>query len=162
MNIILYYSPDERSKLNKLTNLVRKASIVGNFRSSVSVTNPVVVLEAYRTPAIMTRILESNYVYIEDLKRYYFITDITIMTNNIISLSLKADVLTTYKDSIMNLQGIIERNENTFDVNLNDSELPIKEGREIYYIELSTSSVFKESDPLHATDNLCLTTIQGV
>lgn len=56
-----------------------------------------------------------NYCYIEELKRYYFIKQITQINNKIISLELECDVLETYKNSIAELRGLIYRKPKTGD-----------------------------------------------
>lgn len=45
--------------------------------------------------------LNFNYAYIPDFKRYYFINKIEIAPNNIYALYLSIDVLMTYKDEIL-------------------------------------------------------------
>ena len=53
-----------------------------------------------------------NYCYIENLGRYYFISDIKVLKNELFELSLKCDVLYTYKNEIENTHAIITESTN--------------------------------------------------
>ncbi len=53
-----------------------------------------------------------NYVYIPNMKRYYFVKNTTIQNNGLFVLSLEVDVLTTYKNLIMANKTRIVESEN--------------------------------------------------
>ena len=61
-----------------------------------------------------------NYAYIPEFKRYYFITNIESVRNNVWRVSFHVDVLFTYREQIKRNSAIIERNENQYDLKLND------------------------------------------
>lgn len=48
------------------------------------------------------QIIDFNYVYIPEFQRYYFINDIETLRNNVYRINLQIDVLTSYKDTILN------------------------------------------------------------
>lgn len=90
-----------------------------------------------------------NYCYIEKLNRYYFISDITIERNNLLSIALKEDVLMTYKEQIKQSHGIIK---NTKD-NLNGNGY--NESNNFETLQYKLDDVFTETSDV-------LTTVQGI
>jgi hypothetical protein len=105
-NIVFgYYNSSESNRLDK--TLSQQFEAACTFRNSVSVLNPVIELEMDELPKI-------NYVYLVALHRYYYVTDITIIRNRLYALHLAVDVLMSYKDEILNLNPIIERQENYY------------------------------------------------
>lgn len=64
-----------------------------------------------------------NYAYIYKFKRYYYITNTRFLDRNRVEFSLKVDVLNTYKDEILNSKQHVIRNENNFNLYLDDSEI---------------------------------------
>lgn len=102
-NIVFgYYNSSESNRLDK--TLSQQFEAACTFRNTVSVLNPVIELEMDELPKI-------NYVYLVALHRYYYVTDITIIRNRLYALHLAVDVLMSYKDEILNLNPIIERQE---------------------------------------------------
>lgn len=71
------------------------------------------------SPQIMVRsdIREYNYCYIDVFGRYYYINDIDSYRNGLWVVKLNVDVLMSYKDSILNLRGIVSRLNETDYVN---------------------------------------------
>lgn len=65
-------------------------------------------------------IRSANYMYVPDFARYYFITGIKVVRTNLWEVSGHVDVLYTYYDRIMRQGGIIARNENMWNLNLDD------------------------------------------
>lgn len=65
----------------------------------------------------------SNYVYIPEFKRYYYINDIIVVTNALIQINTDVDVLMSFKDDILNLDAFIGRNEYNYDDTLVDDKL---------------------------------------
>ena len=67
----------------------------GTFRDDLDILNPVFRVE--------TDVTDYNYIYIEELKRYYYIRDIVIESNEMYRVECHVDVLKTYATQIMNM-----------------------------------------------------------
>lgn len=106
MTIQLYECKCEPRVVNKRTGIVPKDSkITGQFRSSVNVQNPEIMIEG---TAISK---DCNYCFIEELDRYYYIDSITSERNNITVLNCRVDVLYTYATYLNECYGLIDRAE---------------------------------------------------
>lgn len=122
MNIKLYVNNSDNNVINK--NIVEMLSIDGYFRDPDNILNPNLTLEGD-----WNVIHTCNYVYIPQFARYYFIVDkLCVGTNytenvrrDVITLSLKVDVLESFKTSILNQTAYIERQQNLWNLYLNDS-----------------------------------------
>lgn len=113
MNLTLYANNSENIRMDK--ELTQIAELTGTLKEETSVIDPVIIvsdIDAYVTLV--------NYAYIQEFKRYYFITNIHSVRENLWRLSMHVDVLQTYKLDIRENSGIIERNENLYDLQLND------------------------------------------
>lgn len=113
MTIVLYNSASEINAVNKtISELV---SLEGSLRNESTIIDPIILvsdIDAYIT--------NTNYAYIPEFGRYYFINEITSIRSGLWSLSMHVDVLFTYKDQILANYAIIERNEHEYDLKLND------------------------------------------
>lgn len=115
MVITLYNNLSERNVIDKtLTNAL---SIEGTLRESVSVTAPVITIQG------SIAIVGYNYCYIEDFYRYYFITNIQSIRNNLWALTLKVDVLMSFKNDIKNTPAIIDHTTDPKITNYMDSDI---------------------------------------
>lgn len=61
---------------------------------------------------IKTSDISGNYIYISKLNRYYFIDTKTNVDNVHTYLTLRCDVLMSWKDEIMNATGLIVKSQN--------------------------------------------------
>lgn len=86
------------------------------LKASTSILRP--VIEILTNQSIYTY----NYMYISEFERYYFIDDIVSVHNNKWEVSGHVDVLETYKNSILNQQAVIKRQEKLFNLYLDDPE----------------------------------------
>ena len=102
MQIKFYYNSSEKNKINKF--LSRELTMDGNLRDECSVINPTILVEH-------SNLSNYNYVYIPEFKRYYFITEMTIVRNNLWRISLKVDVLESFKFNILNLSCIVDKQQ---------------------------------------------------
>lgn len=113
MTLTLYSNTSANIALDKdLTQLI---VLSGVLREESSIIDPVILVED-----IEDYISEMNYAYIEDFGRYYFITNIEVVRAELIRLHMHIDVLYTYRNEIRANSGIVERNENLYDLQLND------------------------------------------
>lgn len=63
-----------------------------------------------------------NYMYIADFGRYYFIDNIKLLHNNLWEISGHVDVLETYKTAILANDAVIKRQQNMYNLYLDDPE----------------------------------------
>lgn len=114
MQIILYRNNSENNKIGK--SLTQLNTINGTLRDRTSILNPSIEVNS-------TNVINANYCYIPDFGRYYFITDIESVKRELWAITLKVDVLETYKQQIYNNGGVIERQENLYNLYLKDDNL---------------------------------------
>ena len=112
MEIRLYSSSDETNKIDKTQT--NEIVLNGTLKDETSVINPIILIEA-------NNLTQYNYCYIPLFKRYYFIKDITVVRNNLFRLFLDIDVLMSYKDEILNLDCIVNKQENNSTPYINDN-----------------------------------------
>ena len=112
MNITFYKNSSEKEKIGK--SLSSGLTLSGNLRDECSITSPSILVEA-------TSLVDYNYCYIPEFKRYYFISDITSVRNNLWRVSLKCDVLESFKSDILNSSCIVNKQQNqSYSNNIDD------------------------------------------
>lgn len=72
------------------------------------------------TLIMSTGYISATYAYISNWDRYYFITDINIVTGGRIEISLKNDTLATCKNAIADYSCFVERSSSQYDDMFND------------------------------------------
>ena len=90
MELQIYNNNSNTNVLNKKITLVNTLEF--NLKADNSILQPILILKKYS---------EGNYCYIKEFKRYYYITDIRVLTGGLYQLQLEVDILMTYKDKIM-------------------------------------------------------------
>lgn len=103
MTIIFYKTLSKPNEINKV--LQNSFTITGNFKTDTDVIKP--IIKVLNTTDF--NIFDYNYCYISELKRYYFIEDITILADKLFFISLSLDVLYTYKNAILSSVANISR-----------------------------------------------------
>lgn len=99
MLIKTYNYNGEPNRVNK--TLQENEEYTGVLNSTVNILEPVI---RFRT----TNIVTFNYVYIESLNRYYFVSEIR-QDGDICTVYLREDVLMTYKDKILDSTGTLTK-----------------------------------------------------
>lgn len=159
MNIILYKSNAEPNRLDKTNFLIKSIELIGTLKQSTSLINPSIIVELEYQK--ITRLVDSsnlnvvdstnnqistteyffvnyNYAYIPQFDRYYFITDIISIRQNIWQLDMHVDVLMSYKNQLLELDTLISRNENTYNPELTDNQLILENKYDIEFINIDT------------------------
>ena len=97
-------------------------TLTGTLRNETSVTNPTIVIEAN-----INDIAESNYFYIPQFHRYYFMTDIRSIRNGLVEISGHCDVLTTALKlgDLKKCMGIVKKQESQWNLYLNDGSFKV-------------------------------------
>lgn len=92
-------------KPNEVNKTLQENSVyTGLLNDSFNVLTPVVRFRT-RTP------VNFNYVYIDSLNRYYFVSEIS-QDGDVCTVRLKVDVLMTYKDKILASSATLTKGEN--------------------------------------------------
>lgn len=111
MNIKLCSSASEIVAINKDVSIIDDVS--ATIKGALSVENPVLILQ-YKSD-IQSKV---NYVYIPEYNRYYFVTDIINLTGGRYELHCKVDVLMSFKDYILNLSCIVDKQSSKDNANM--------------------------------------------
>ena len=101
-SITLYYNSSDNNTLNKNITLVCNVTDIA-IKSSIDVHRPVIEIKTN------TDIKDSNYLYIPDFNRYYYITSVKETRPSYYIIECKVDVLMSHKDSIRRCWGVLER-----------------------------------------------------
>ena len=78
----------------------------GTLREETSIISPVVLMELENPSSY-------NYAYIPEFGRYYFINDIVSVRKGLWRISMRVDVLESFKNYILDLGVILSDSENT-------------------------------------------------
>lgn len=106
-DITLGYSKSPKIQLTK--EIVEIATYTGTLKEETSLIDPVVLVYV----DLLSEVRKSNYMIIPQFGRKYFITNITVVRDNLVAFECHVDVLSTYEDSIRNQTGIVKRSEQT-------------------------------------------------
>lgn len=111
MTIQLYNNTSETNKVGKALSAL--STVTGTLREETSILTPSIEISA-------SGLGNANYAYISDFGRFYFITDIVSVRNGLWRVSMKCDVLETYKSQIYENDCVLSRQENLFNLYLKD------------------------------------------
>lgn len=115
------------------------------FKSQADRTKPVVVL-------MSETMIDFNYAYIPDFNRYYFVESIEVTPNKIYNISLRCDVLESFKNDILGSSGFVNQQTTSNKYYNSDYQTEIK--KEV--------DVIKSNVTLDTTKSTILVTIGGV
>lgn len=86
-------------------------------------------------------VIQNHYNYVQAFNRYYFITDITVLTGGSMRISCKEDVLYTYADQIIHCPIIADRSYNAYNAYLPDSLRKFYQYKSHQYVTLGDIGV---------------------
>lgn len=132
-DINLYQNTAEPNRVDKGTYLTGVGTLSGALREECSIITPSIVYQSSTVPTF-------NYVYIPIFNRYYFVTSLSSVGKNLWRMELNCDVLMTYKQQIILLQGVIGRQERDFNPLLVDNELPTQNNPIVEVIDIPSDA----------------------
>lgn len=112
MKIDLYKNTTEENAIEKI--IVDKKTIDGTLKNSIDITNFSVIFNFFKDWN------NYNYVYIEKLKRYYFVESKRIINNSLVEYDLIEDVLMSFKDLIRQQNILLTESETAFNGSKNN------------------------------------------
>lgn len=114
MNITPYVNSSDNRVVNKTLSAIYLTPSDIKFKGEVNIMSPVIEM------AYDAGLLTCNYVYIDTLARYYYVTKI-ITGGQRLTMECKCDVLQTYASEIEGFSAILARCENShYNKYLND------------------------------------------
>lgn len=116
MNVKFYHNYSDNKVVDKHLTQIGNTISSAVIKDNVSVTDPVFILKDFTNFNPAT----ANYCYIDSLNRYYYITDIIILTPSVYEIHCHVDVLKTYASGIRNNTAIIARQQSLKDLYLQD------------------------------------------
>lgn len=151
MRCRLYVNTAENNRVDKTSFLQLVQEVDGYLRDASSVITPVIQFELPNQSDSLvldeddeqvvgedadvvvdsTLAFSFNYIFIEDFNRYYFVQDIIIRRSNFFIVNLICDVLFSFKNDLLSLNALIDRNEFDFNEFLEDSLIPIASDKTI-------------------------------
>lgn len=112
-NILLYQNISEKNRMNK--DLNPPVTFTGDLKENSSIIDPIILLESPINVVCLY-----NYAYIAEFNRYYFINDMVTISNTLTQIYLHVDVLMSFKDYIKANMATTRRQENNWNLYLND------------------------------------------
>ena len=103
--ISLFKTASENNRVVK--TLTDEKQLSGELRNQTSVLNPSIIIES------SDNISTYNFAYISEFGRYYYITDIMSIRTNCWVVSMRCDVLMSYKDEIRSMNVILNNTQET-------------------------------------------------
>lgn len=123
-NIVLQTNKSNDNVLTKsLTTIV---TLSGTLKESTSLINPVIIIEATQA-----NIASLNYLTISDFKRSYFVRGIKSINSKLWEISCHVDVLSSFATEIKTNTAIVKRQENKWNLFLNDGSIRCYENPKI-------------------------------
>lgn len=117
-DIELKTNNSEQNRLKKDTQTIMKVS--GVLKEETSIIDPIIKIECK-----LSDVTGCNYLSIPVFGRSYFVNDIRSIRNGLVEFSCHVDVLSTYAEQIKNNTGIIKRQENKWNLYLNDGTFKV-------------------------------------
>ena len=112
MKIDLFKNTTEENAIEKI--ITDKKTIEGTLKTTIDITDFSVIFNFFDDWN------NYNYVYIEKLKRYYFVESKRILNNSLVEYDLIEDVLMSFKDLIRQQNILVTESEIAFNGSKNN------------------------------------------
>lgn len=135
-------------RCNSAVNVVDKElneefTVEGTLRDGSSVIDPVLLIEA-NAPGFHAN--DVNYLYIEEFRRYYYITNIISTNYTLWELHCHVDVLMSYKEQIRQQTAIVARQESKYNLMLDDGVFMVYQNPKIQTKTFSVEGPFETQE----------------
>lgn len=142
-----YRNNSDKNRVDKTNFIEFVGSDTIVLKQETSIVSPTIIIERTSFPNF-------NYVYINEFNRYYFITSITSVRNNLWEIDLTIDVLMSYKDGIKSLKAFVDRNASVTNPMLIDKKRIIEQGVNVEIAEIENDVFFKDNETFQPETDL--------
>ena len=119
------------SPLNQIGKTITDiVTLSGTLKDPSAIINPEIVVET-----TAANIKSSNYLTISEFGRKYFIDEVVSVRNNLWKITAHVDVLDSFKSEILSNKAVVSRQENDFNLLLNDGVFKCQQNPRFYYRE---------------------------
>ena len=117
-DIILQVNKSEKNKVTKsITDII---TVSGELKSETSIIDPVIMINCE-----LSDVTKCNYMTIGSFGRSYFVNNIRSIRSGLVEFSCHVDVLSSFADAIKSNSAIIRRQENNWNLYLNDGTFKV-------------------------------------
>lgn len=136
-SVILY---DNKSPVEKIGKNLTDSHTISDvlLKRDTSILRPVLLVNSVQD------IYTYNYMYISEFSRYYFIDDIRSVHDNLWEISAHVDVLETYKTKILANTAVIKRQQNKYNLYLDDPEFKTYNNEQIQTLKFPANNFNKQ------------------
>lgn len=117
-DIKLQTNTSEKNSITKKLTDVKTVS--GVLKDTTSIVDPVILIEMDLADAVKV-----NYLTISTFGRSYFVNNVKSVRQGLVEFTCHVDVLTSFADAIKKNSAIIQRQENKWNLYLNDGTFKI-------------------------------------
>lgn len=133
MTITFYTNNSDYNVINK--NITPIGSLTGTLRVETDLLNPTILF----TDLTENLLSNVNYIYITEFNRYYFVNNFTYVRNNAYEIKCHCDVLMSFKEQILEQTAVIARQENEWNLYLDDGIFKVYNNPMVYTKEFPNS-----------------------
>lgn len=108
---------DPVNKISKIMTNVTDFDCIVKKVEGINIMNPTILVNS--------SVVDFNYCYIPDFKRYYYIKSVNIAPNGIFEVELNEDVLMSWKNYINNSKAMLKRSADFRNYYLADRSMPV-------------------------------------
>ena len=121
MLVQFFYSLEDKTKLDRNMNFICEKEC--KLKEPTDVLNPTISVSKFNNWQMV------NAIYIEELKRFYFVNESPMLLGGVVSFACHVDVLKTYADALKGTTALIDRNEFLYNPYIEDPQLRVKANR---------------------------------
>lgn len=162
MKIYIMENKADTRKLDKTGSLKTHDILECQLKEDTSIFTPIIKIGG--NLKMLKYMSTTNYCFIPDLERYYFITDIKLCANKTLELSCRCDVLFSNLVAIKTKKCLIDRQEDwsKCDKMAFDDRFPIYADKSVQFDEWNTSGMARKFSKQNNGLNVVLTVTGGV
>lgn len=125
----------EIGKIDSPVNAIKKSfevkqTLTGELRNESEIIDPTIIIES---SSALENLFKCNYMSIPAFGRFYFITSIKLVRTFVYEVKAHCDVLSSFSDEILANNAMVLRQENNYNLLLNDDVFKCKQNARVYY-----------------------------